>query len=180
MCGNDDVNHWSFEATSYYHNGHHELENLDLERYNIDHFADLPVEPKFEEKSWGSRTWRQYEIGAICGTVIAKNDNNHLISLLTVDNEVVSVKMNGGAYAHYKAQISDVDENGKKTVIEKPWLSRGNLLIVSGYRRGENDFVAKKYKSSIYQHQLVKIERVYEDGSADLVSERYGSEEEEN
>lgn len=177
--GNDDVNHWSFDATSYYHNGHHELENLDLERYNIDHFADLPVEPKFEEKSWGSRTWRQYEIGAICGTVIAKNDNNHLISLLTVDNEVVSVKMNGGAYAHYKAQISDVDENGKKTVIEKPWLSRGNLLIVSGYRRGENDFVAKKYKSSIYQHQLVKIERVYEDGSADLVSERYGSEEEE-
>ena len=148
MCPNQDENHWSFESTSYYHNGHHELENLDFERYNIDKFADLPEEPEFIEKTWGSRSWRQYSLGCITGVILSRNDNNHLVTILTPENNVVSCKLHAGLYAKYKAQISEVDETGKKTVIEKSWLARGNLIILSGYRRGESDWVVKKYSSS--------------------------------
>ena len=173
--GVEDENRWSFEACSFY-STEHELSNIDFERYNIDHFADLPTEPKFIEKSWGSRSWKQYELSAICGTILAKNDSHHLITILTPDNEVVNCKLNEGAYAHYKNQISVVNEDGKKEVMEKPWIARGNLVIVCGYRRGEEDFVCKKYKNSIYSHQLMKIESVGEDGELNIISERYSEE----
>ena len=174
----EDVNKWGFEACAYYPYGGHELSNLDLDRYNISRFEDLPEEPVFIEKSYGKRSWKQYDISAICGTVLARNDNNHLISILTPDNEVVNIKFNGGAYAHYKAQISEQGAEGKKIVRDKSWFERGSLIIVAGYRRGD-DFVAKKYKSSVFNHQVQKIDIVNEDGSAVIRSTRYGFDIEE-
>lgn len=173
--GNESPEHWSFQALSFY-SGDHELAKLDLDRYNISHFADLPEEPVFDDKTWGGRSWKQYEISAICGTLIARNDNNHILSLLTVDNEVVSVKLQQGVFAWYKQSISETVD-GEKSVLDPSWLDRGSLLIVAGYRRGQNDFVAKKYKSSIFNHQLQRIWRVNNDGSADIQNERYGAEE---
>lgn len=173
--GNESPEHWSFQALSFY-SGDHELAKLDLDRYNISHFADLPEEPVFDDKTWGGRSWKQYEISAICGTLIARNDNNHILSLLTVDNEVVSVKLQQGVFAWYKPSISETVD-GRKNVFDPSWLDRGSLLIVAGYRRGQNDFVAKKYKSSIFNHQLQRIWRVNNDGSADIQNERYGAEE---
>ena len=169
----EDVNKWGFEVCAYYPYGGHELSNLDLDRYNISRFEDLPEEPVFIEKSYGKRSWKQYDISAICGTVLARNDNNHLVSILTPDNEVVNIKFNGGAYAHYKAQISEQGAEGKKIVRDKSWFERGSLIIVAGYRRGD-DFVAKKYKSSVFNHQVQKIDMVNEDGSAVIRSVRYG------
>ena len=169
----EDVNKWGFEACAYYPYGGHELSNLDLDRYNISRFEDLPEEPVFIEKSYGKRSWKQYDISAICGTVLARNDNNHLVSVLTPDNEVVNIKFNGGVYAHYKSQISEQGQDGKKIVRDKSWFERGSLIIVAGYRRGD-DFVAKKYKSSVFNHQVQKIDIVNEDGSAVIRSTRYG------
>lgn len=170
----ESVEHWSMDALSYYtHN--HELSNINKDKYNISNFNELPQEPQFIEHSWGERSWKQYDISAIAGTVIDKNDNNHLFTLLTDDNIIVNVKMNGGAYAFYKAQIS-ATVDGRKEVIEKPWLSRGNLIIVTGYRRGESDFVSKKYKNSIYNHQIQKILKVDADGNLEIQSERYAEE----
>ena len=169
----EDVNKWGFEACAYYPYGGHELSNLDLDRYNISRFENLPEEPVFIEKSYGKRSWKQYDISAICGTVLARNDNNHLVSILTPDNEVVNIKFNGGAYAHYKAQISEQSQDGKKIVRDKSWFERGSLIIVAGYRRGD-DFIAKKYKSSVFNHQVQKIDIVNEDGSAVIRSTRYG------
>lgn len=174
----EDVNKWGFEACAYYPYGGHELSNLDLDRYNISQFEDLPEEPVFIEKSYGKRSWKQYDTSAICGTVLARNDNNHLVSILTPDNEVVNIKFNGGAYAHYKAQISEQGAEGKKIVRDKSWFERGSLIIVAGYRRGD-DFVAKKYKSSVFNHQVQKIDMVNEDGSAVIRSVRYGFDVEE-
>ena len=174
----EDVNKWGFEACAYYPYGGHELSNLDLDRYNISQFEELPEEPVFIEKFYGKRSWKQYDISAICGTVLARNDNNHLVSILTPDNEVVNIKFNGGAYAHYKAQISEQGAEGKKIVRDKSWFERGSLIIVAGYRRGD-DFVAKKYKSSVFNHQVQKIDMVNEDGSAVIRSTRYGYGEDE-
>ena len=175
--GNESPEHWSFQALSFY-SQNHELANLDLEQYNISHFSDLPEEPVFTDKTWGNRSWKQYEISAICGTLIARNDNNHILSILTVDNEVVSVKLQQGVFAWYKQTMSET-VNGKKNVLDPSWLDRGSLLIVAGYRRGQSDFVAKKYKSSIFNHQLQRIWKVNEDGSAQIQSSRYGEDEED-
>lgn len=169
----EDVNKWGFEACAYYPYGGHELSGLDLDRYNISRFEDLPEEPVFIEKSYGKRSWKQYNINAICGTVLARNDSNHLVSILTPDNEVVNIKFNGGSYAHYKQQISEPGPDGKKIVRDKSWFERGSLVIVAGYRRGD-DFVAKKYKSSVFNHQIQKIDMVNKDGSAIIRSARYG------
>ena len=110
----EDVNKWAFSATSYYHYGKHELDNLDLERYNISHFSELPEEPEFIEEVRGKRSWKKYSISAICGTCLAKNDSNHLVTVLTPDNEVVNIRLNNETYAFYKQQISEQINKGKK------------------------------------------------------------------
>ena len=61
-------------------------------------------------------------------------------------------------------------------MIEKPWIARGNMLIVSGYRNGD-DFICKKYSNSVYQHQLQKINKIYENGDIEIQTERYVAEE---
>lgn len=171
---NQDSNHWSMESVSYY-SGEHELYKLNYNKYNLTHFQDIPFEPIFIERNYKERSWKQYELYAICGTVIDKNDNNHFFSILTPDNEVVNCKLHQGAYAVYKSQYSEII-NGKKEVIEKPWIARGNMLIVSGYRNGD-DFICKKYSNSVYQHQLQKINKIYENGDIEIQTERYVAEE---
>lgn len=176
--GSYDMNKWSFESCAFY-STNHELTGVNLEDYNISHFADLPVDPVFVERSYGKRSWKQFELSAICGTVIARTDSHHLITILTPDNEVVNVKMNDGSYAHYKSQLSKIEPDGSKTVMEKSWLSRGCLLICCGYRRGEDDFVCKTYKNSIFNHQLMKIVSV-NDGKLNIQSERWSENEDED
>lgn len=176
MVETDDVNKWSMEAVSFYANGGHELANINYDEYNISHFSDLPEEAIFIEKSWGNRTWKQYDISRICGTVLDRNDNNHLVDILTPDNEVVNIKFNGGQYAYYKQTISEVVD-GKKKVLDENWFKKGTLLCVTGYRRGEDAFVAKKYKNSIFDHCVMKIISVNEDNSLNLQMERYGQSE---
>ena len=176
--GSYDVNRWSMESCAFY-STNHELAGIDLEEYNISHFSDLPVEPVFVERSYGKRSWKQFELSAICGTVIARTDSHHLITILTPDNEVVNVKMSEGSFAWYKKQISKINPDGSKTVIEKPWLNRGSLLICCGYRRGEDDFVCKTYKNSIFNHQLIKIINV-DNGKLEIQSERWSENENED
>nr|DAE92018.1 MAG TPA: DNA polymerase III, alpha subunit [Siphoviridae sp. ctKy93] len=154
-----DVNRWSFQSCAFY-SQEHELANVDLAKYSISHFSNLPEEPQFVERSFGKRSWKQFELSAICGTVIGRTDSHHLVTILTPDNEVVNVKMNDGAFAHYKAQLSAINPDGTKMVIEKSWLERGSLLICCGYRRGTDEFVTKKYKASIFPSQLMKITSV--------------------
>lgn len=170
-CPSKDPNKWSFQALSYY-SREHELAHVDYDMYGLSRFKDIPEEPVFETKTWGKREWKQYELYRICGTVLAKNDNNHLLTLLTPENDVVSIKFNGGKYAYYKQQISD---NGK--VMDRSWFTRGNLLMIVGYRRGESDFVNKSYKSSIFPSSVSLIEQVNEDGTVEVRNKRYGEEE---
>ena len=170
-----DVNRWSFQACAFY-SQKHELANVDLAKYSISHFSDLPEEPQFVERSFGKRSWKQFELSAICGTVIGRTDSHHLVTILTPDNEVVNVKMNDGAFAHYKAQLSTINPDGTKTVIEKSWFERGSLLICCGYRRGVDEFVTKKYKASIFPSQLMKITKV-DVSDIEIQTERYSEEE---
>lgn len=170
-----DVNRWSFQACAFY-SQEHELANVDLPKYSISHFSDLPEEPQFVERSFDKRSWKQFELSAICGTVIGRTDSHKLVTILTPDNEVVNVKIpSDGAFAHYKAQLSTINPDGTKTVIEKSWFERGSLLICCGYRRGVDEFVTKKYKASIFPSQLMKITSI--NGSdIEIQTERYSEE----
>lgn len=169
--GIEDENKWAFSSTSFYPNGEHELNGIDYETYNLSHFSELPEEPKFTLKSRGNRTWRQYDIHRICGTVLDRKDKDHMFNILTPDNEVVAINMPKGQFAYYK-QVIEI--NGVK---DDNWLKRGNLVMVCGYRREEALFV-KSYKNSIFQHSMTLIKRVNEDKSLDLQLERLQEEEE--
>lgn len=176
---NQDPNHWSMESCSFYsHN--HELACVDRDKYNIDYFDELSPEPKFETKHWGKREWKQYELAQIMGVVLDRNDNHHSLTILDANNNVVQVKLNAEQYAFYKQQISIPDGKGSKIVVDPSWLKRGQALILTGYRTGENEFRIKSYKSSIYNHKIQKIESIDKDtGEIEIQSYRYGYEPDE-
>lgn len=166
----NNVHKWSFEATSYYHYGHHELEDIDYAEYNLSHFMDLSEDPTFVERHYSNRSWRQYAITRICGTVVDKDDTKHIVYLLTPDNIVVNVKFQGEQYSWYAQTISEIVDD-KKQVIDPSWFSRGTLLMITGYRNGDT-FRAKRYKSTVLQHTVTKI-TITDDKEYVLQYERY-------
>lgn len=180
LIGNDeDVNMWSFSTCSFFSHNHY-LANIDYNKYNISSFDELPDEPTFTLKSWGKRSYRQYELYQIAGVVLDKNDNSHFITILDFNNNVVNVKMDNGLYAKYKAQISE-NINGKKKVLEKSWFQRGTPLIIAGYKMGENDFKVKTYKNSVFNKKITRILSIdNETGEVVTQSYRYGDEREED
>lgn len=131
---------WEMETLSYYYH-EHELANIN-EGYGVQSFNSLPVEPnQIGEFNMNGRIYPKYELCFIAGTVIAKNATKHTVTLLTHDGSVVTVKYQGN-FSYYDRTIKN---NGK--IIENSWFSKGNHLVVHGFRRG-GQFVAKKYKDS--------------------------------
>ena len=179
LVPNQDVNHWSFETCSFFSN-EHELAHVDRERYNINLFDELPEEPRFVTKRWGKREWKQYELAQIAGVILDRNDNNHLITLLDINNNVVQCKFVAENYSWYKAQLSEPDGQGGKIVVDPSWFKRGQGLILTGVRMGESDFKIKSYKSSIFRHKVQKIVNVNNStGEMVIQSYRYGHEPDE-
>lgn len=169
-----DVNRWAFSSISFYPN-EHELAHIDRERYNISLFNELPEEPKFITKSYGKREWKQFALAQIACTVIDKNDNHHMLTVLDIGNNVVQCKFNAEVYSFYKAQLSETDGSGNKMVMDKPWFRRGQTLILAGVRMGVDDFRVKSYKNSIYNHKVLRIDSINnETGEVEITSYRYG------
>jgi DNA polymerase-3 subunit alpha len=74
----------------------------------------------------------------------------------------------------FKKQISEIQPNGKKKILEKSWFTRGTKLMITGYRR-DDQFVAKTYKST-QAHQLYIIDKVEGDRIV-IRHERYTSQD---
>lgn len=155
-----NISHWEMQSLCFYHSDH-ELKNVNLERYGISNFEDLPVEPEvdyfYKRKN---NNIPIYKLRRIIGTVIAKDDNRTSVTLLTTTG-VVNVKFTRDYYAMFKKQISQINPDGTKTVMEKGWFTRGTMLMITGFRR-DDTFVAKNYKNS-GSHQLYKITDVVND-----------------
>lgn len=149
---------WEMETLSFYYH-EHELAGVDKELYEIANFSDLPETAEIESyNKYKGRDIPKYKLHNICGTVIAKNPTKHIVTLITTDGSVVSVKYHSGSFSHY---AKTVKQDGK--VYEKSWFDKGNHLLVHGYRRG-GQFVAKKYKDSKTSTTTKLIEAVHEDG----------------
>jgi len=167
---------WSMQALSYYDQAH-ELDNVNEEKYGIVNFFELPEEPEPYDHytryiDGVARLFPKFKISRIAGTVL-NADNLHCMVTILTKYGAVQVKFNKGHYAFYNKQISaklDPDSD-KKTVLEKSWLSRGNKIVVAGTRRGDG-FRPQTYKDTIYLHTVNRIERVNEDGTLLLQSER--------
>lgn len=163
------ISKWEMDSLSYYYN-EHELTHVNKDKYGISNFFELPEEPtKGKPYTWRGRELYEYETTRLVGTVLDRDKTKHTVTLLTTDG-VVTVKMYGGAFGHYNKQISQ-KKGDKKEVLEKSWFTRGNKLLISGYRRG-NQFIPKVYKNSIYQHTIALINEVDNDGNIILTTER--------
>ena len=157
-----DISKWEMDTLSYYYHKH-ELADIDTKKYMMSNFFDLSEEPiKIGEYMYKGQMRDQYSLSRICGTVIAKNNTKHIVTILTTQG-VVDVKFYGGAYSHYNKQISKPNADGSSTVVEKSWFNRGQLLSFVGFRKGEM-FTTKTYKDSIFNHTVQKIVSVSEDG----------------
>lgn len=167
---------WEMDSLGMYYHGH-ELKNFDYDRYEIQEFNDLPQDPivDYTFKRNGLEL-PVYKTCRIAGTVIAKDDMHSSISILTVGSGVVTVKMNRDYFAKYNRRISEVMRDGTKKVREASWFQKGTLVILNGIRRNDT-FLVKTYKKSKY-HGIYKIIELHRDGSANMVWQRYGEEEE--
>jgi DNA polymerase-3 subunit alpha len=90
--------------------------------------------------------------------------------LLTVDG-VVNIKFRKEYFAMYDKQISIIQPDGKKKVMEKSWFERGAKIVIQGIRSGDN-FIPKKYASSSSE-QLYKITSIDKDGDLVITHQRY-------
>ena len=142
-----NISQWEMESLNFYYH-EHELENLNNKAYGIVDFFKLSEEPEVDRKfitKDGSEII-MYQINRIAGTIIDKDKNKSTITLLTTSG-VVTVKIWKNQFAKWDKQISVKGADGKKHILERSFISKGSLLILTGIRRGDN-FILKKYKST--------------------------------
>lgn len=146
---------WEMDTVSYYASGH-ELANIDRDLAGIVNYFELSEQPEIVSYKRNEKTgteFPQYKISKIAGTILKVDNGKHIVTILTLDG-VVDVKFFKLNFIYYNKKISKTDKSGKKIVIEPSWFTRGNKIVVSGFRR-ENMFVAKSANWSDSSVKLV-------------------------
>lgn len=165
-----NISAWEMNSLCFYYH-EHELANVNPYRYGFANYQELPEDPVIDRSfTKGGKTINIYKLCKICGTCIAKNKTKGIATILTTSG-VVNVKMSKELFSMFDRQISERQADGTKKVKEKSWFNRGSMIIVQGMRSGDN-FVCKKY-SSTPGHHLYKIDKVNDDGTIEIRSERY-------
>ena len=153
---------WEMDSVSFYSH-EHELIDLDMDRYELTDFADLPEDPIIDRViPIKGKQVPILKLFRICGTVLDRDKSKKTVTLLTTSG-VVTVKIFGGVFSNYDKQISEKGPDGKKHVIQKSMFSRGNKIIVCGVRDGDS-FRAKKYSKTPF-HLVEQIVEVNKDGT---------------
>ena len=165
-----NISAWEMEALCFYYHDH-ELKEVNYGKYGISDFFSLPEEP-IVDRSFvkAGKTINLFKLTKICGTCIAKDKNKSLVTVLTPSG-VVTIKLTKEHFALYDKQISEKNPDGTKTVKEKSWFNRGRMVMIQGFRSGDN-FVPKKYASSS-GHRLYQISSIDAQGDLILKTERY-------
>ena len=165
-----NVSSWEMEVLCFYYH-EHELAHINNDKYGFVDFYALPEDPVIEKTfQKAGKNINIFHLNRICGTCIAKNKTKSTVTILTTTG-VVNVKFRKEYFAMFDKQISERGADGVKHVVEKSWFNRGNMIVVTGIRSGD-DFVSKKYAST-GGHQLYKIDEVLENGDLVLKDSRY-------
>ena len=164
------ISAWEMEVLCFYYHDH-ELKNINNDKYGFVDFYSLPEDPVIEKIfTKGGKDIPIFKLNRICGTCIAKNKTKSTVTLLTTTG-VVNVKFRKEYFTMFDKQISERQADGTKKIMEKSWFNRGNMIVVTGIRSGD-DFVSKKYAST-GGHQLYKIDAVLPNGELILKDSRY-------
>ena len=99
-----------------------------------------------------------------------RDKTKHLVSILTPTG-VVNVRIWQNQFVKYDKQLSVKLPNGKKKIVEKSWFSRGNKIMFTGIRRGDN-FFPKVYKNGRYPYPVELITGLTKDDELILKGER--------
>ena len=168
---------WEMDSLGFYYHDH-PLTNIDKLFYNIVPYnqqSENPiVEKTFKRNGIDIPLFKTFRI---VGAVVAKDDNKSCISLLTPESGVVTVKMNRDYYARLNRQMSQIQLDGTKKVMEKGWFNRGTLLMVNGFKRS-GMFFTKTYRHT-KSHQCYRIYNIKNDGKVDMTAWRWGEEKED-
>ena len=164
------ISAWEMEVLCFYYH-EHELSCVNADRYGFADFFSLPEDPEIDKTFIKSgKEIHIFKLHRICGTCIAKNKTKGTVTILTTTG-VVNVKFRKEYFSLFDKQISERGADGVKHVVEKSWFNRGNMIVVTGIRSGD-DFVSKKYAST-GGHQLYKIDSILENGELRLKDSRY-------
>jgi len=157
---------WEMEQMCFYHAGH-ELARVSEAAYGISDFAKLPETPiKTSYTDASGQRKESVQTTALAGTIVNVENGRKMVWLLTTHG-VVTVKFYAESFNKYKNPISKVDpKTGKKTVIDRAWLKRGEKILVYGYRR-DDAFIARMSRAGSRSRLLCRIEGV--DSSGDLI-----------
>lgn len=170
-----NVSAWEMDSMGYYYH-EHELAHVRQEWYDIKSYKNLSEEPPVTYTF--KRNGREIPVFDTCrimGTVIGKNNTKATVNLLTRDSGVVTVKFMLDDFAFYNRRITE-NIDGVNKQVEAGWFSKGTLLVVNGYRRGDI-FRAKKYRKS-ESEMLYRITNVdNERGTMIMTHLRYGQKE---
>ena len=152
-----NISKWEMDSISCYLHPH-ELDGVDLTKYGVVDYFELPKEPILDRNIFikGQKV-PLWKIFRIAGTILDKDKNKGIITLLTTSG-VVTVKIFGAVFNQYDRQISERRPDGTKKIIEKGWLQRGNKIIVTGIKK-DDIFIAKKYSRTPY-HLVELIEQI--------------------
>lgn len=149
------IEQWEMETVVFY-SDKHELDFVPLDKYfNVENFFE--IEPGVVEryKKWKGRDIPIFQLSVIAGTVVDKNKDKHIVYIST-QYGVVPVKYTKGSFLHYDKKVVDIDEDGKKEVVDPSWFTRGTKLVIVGRRRND-EFVPKVYKETAYNHTTMKV-----------------------
>jgi DNA polymerase-3 subunit alpha len=170
------ISAWEMEVLCFYYH-EHELAHVNQEKYGFADFYSLDESPEVDYVfKKGDKEIPIFKLERICGTCIAKNKTKSTVTILT-NTGVVTVKFRKEYFSLFDKQISARQPDGTKKIMEKSWFNRGNMIVVTGVRNGDN-FVSKKYASTI-GHQLYRIESILPDGDLVLQDSRYQGEMED-
>lgn len=165
-----NISRWEMESISFYSHPH----ELYYSNAVFANFDELPFNPSVKKvKKYRGKEYKVFETTEIGGTVIDKDKGHNTVTLLTEDGVAV-IKIYKDLFSNYDKQVSRVNPDGSKTVIEKSWFTRGTLLIAQGFRRGDNFVLRKGSDSSL--PLITKIEKINPDGSLELKYEREADE----
>ena len=163
------ISAWEMEVLCFYYHDH-ELQNVNNDKYGFVDFNLLPEDPIIEKTfQKGGKDIHIFHLNRIYGTCIAKNKTKSTVTILTTTG-VVNVKFRKEYFAMFDKQISERGADGVKHILEKSWFNRGNMIVVTGIRSGD-DFISKTYAST-GGHQLYFVDEIRPNGDLVLRHER--------
>src|SRR5699024_6746127 len=152
---------WEMETIMFY-SDKHEIDYIDLlNNFNLVNFNDMEQEKvKNTYKTKKGITKTVFETENIAGTVVEKNKSKSLVYVLT-KHGVVTVRVPKYKFSYYDKKIVDYDSKGNKFILDNSWFDRGTILLLSGYRRGEEFVMYKPGRDSSDIYKIIKNDTQY-------------------